>query len=221
MGIRDRQPYRPAVVCDTCKHEEERNYLGQQCPCGGTYVPFTLPILEEIEMLECDCDKCREFCVRPCWPTPDEAEALIDAGYGDRLMEYEYYDFWEPVDMVIPAKTGKGGISARDRQYLDESCSCDFLTDDRHCEIHGALKPIGGRIAHHTGPIPGSDYVIAMMWKTPHGKRVLRKWRSLYERWGASCIKCGDHFSGRGDIDELICPGCQAETQKRRKWYLY
>jgi hypothetical protein len=34
----------------------------------------------------CRCEVCKEMCKRPCRPTPAEAQALIAAGYGKRLM---------------------------------------------------------------------------------------------------------------------------------------
>lgn len=46
----------------------------------------------EINILpsECACKDCFQMCHAPCCGTPDDMQALIDAGYGDRLM----YDDW-------------------------------------------------------------------------------------------------------------------------------
>lgn len=33
----------------------------------------------------CACDKCKNMCKVPCIGTPKDIEAIIDAGYADRL----------------------------------------------------------------------------------------------------------------------------------------
>lgn len=35
----------------------------------------------------CTCDKCKNMCKIPCIGTPKDIEAIIDAGYADRLKE--------------------------------------------------------------------------------------------------------------------------------------
>lgn len=35
----------------------------------------------------CTCDKCKNMCEVPCIGTPKDIEAIIDAGYADRLKE--------------------------------------------------------------------------------------------------------------------------------------
>ena len=35
----------------------------------------------------CACDKCKNMCKVPCIGTPKDIEAIIDAGYADRLKE--------------------------------------------------------------------------------------------------------------------------------------
>lgn len=46
----------------------------------------------------CTCDKCKNMCKVPCIGTPKDIEAIIDAGYADRLKEtIEYYEFKEEV----------------------------------------------------------------------------------------------------------------------------
>lgn len=36
------------------------------------------------ELESCTCEECQAMCRQPCWPTPDEARALIKAGYSHR-----------------------------------------------------------------------------------------------------------------------------------------
>lgn len=40
----------------------------------------------------CTCDKCKNMCEVPCIGTPKDIEAIIDAGYADRLKETMWPD---------------------------------------------------------------------------------------------------------------------------------
>jgi hypothetical protein len=108
--------------------------------------------------ISCQCEKCQSMCANStCWPTPDEARALIRAGYADRLARYETL----AGDRVIgPAPVDHDGsiLSMSTRQ-------CTFYRSGL-CELHDAgLKPLEGRLAHHDRhPLP-----VRM--------RVLSEWR--------------------------------------------
>ena len=41
--------------------------------------------LEMFPTSECACDICQKMCHTPCTGTPEDIEAIIEAGYGDRL----------------------------------------------------------------------------------------------------------------------------------------
>lgn len=101
----------------------------------------------------CSCKKCAAMCERtPCWPTPDEAQALIAAGFGDRLMTDWWYASPRNVRMLVPATVGhEGTLAPRVSRLLGENKGpCSFLTADKKCELHSlGLKPLEGRVAIH------------------------------------------------------------------------
>jgi hypothetical protein len=93
---------------------------------------------------DCDCEVCQEMCNRPCGPSPKEARALIDAGHGDKLelrdFCFEFNGEWVSAWMLVIKK-----------QWLPLAYNwgkCVFF-DGRHCEIHGDLKPLEGKMADH------------------------------------------------------------------------
>jgi hypothetical protein len=96
--------------------------------------------------MDCTCEKCRRMCaLRPCWPTPDEAKAIEEAGYGDRMAETAIFHGDEMHTVRCPAPRGKAGTFA-----LEQTGPCTFFRNGR-CELHRkGLKPKEGRLAHHT-----------------------------------------------------------------------
>jgi len=126
---------------------------------------------------ECDCDKCRQMCTRPCWPLPEEIEAIINAGFGSRLM----LDYWVggingDIGIVSPAITGSEGQRA---PYWPVG-NCTFSKNGL-CELHGVCKPYEGRIAHHSGS-PDHHENVAMAWDTELGNSVVNKWMDDFSR---------------------------------------
>lgn len=97
--------------------------------------------------ITCECPACAAMCAgSTCLPTPDEARALIKAGYGDRLATYRFAPDLEKLAFVGPAPKGQEG--ARDLKHTRRGCT---FFDGKHCELHGlGLKPLEGRLAHHT-----------------------------------------------------------------------
>lgn len=86
----------------------------------------------------CTCDKCKNMCKVPCIGTPKDIEAIIDAGYADRLKETMWMVGYlavkeKPIAMIQP--TVKDGW-------------CAFRRPDGLCELHGlGLKPTEGVLA--------------------------------------------------------------------------
>lgn len=80
----------------------------------------------------CTCDKCKNMCKVPCIGTPKDIEAIIDAGYADRLKETMWMVGYlavkeKPIAMIQP--TEKDGW-------------CAFRRPDGLCELHDrGLKP--------------------------------------------------------------------------------
>lgn len=88
----------------------------------------------------CSCERCVNMCKTPCMPTPYEVEALIDAGYQNRIalsiwafgMLAGFID--RPIPTLMPAQVNGW---------------CTFFHDGK-CELHDTgLKPLEGRLAHH------------------------------------------------------------------------
>lgn len=131
---------------------------------------------------------------RPCWPTPDDVQRLIEADYADRLM----VDWWfdrdkgKTIYLLTPAIVGRESGEAP----AHPEGACTFLNADGLCQIHdGGLKPTEGQIA-----LCGN--------RTPEGlhERIARAWddvvaQALIDRWEAhpprgrrllfSAVACG------------------------------
>lgn len=89
---------------------------------------------------QCSCDKCKSLCRTPCIGTPDDINALLGAGYGDRLAT----TLWG-VGMVL-------GLTSRPirmiQPALAENGWCTFRRPDGLCELHEkGLKPLEGKLA--------------------------------------------------------------------------
>lgn len=73
----------------------------------------------------CTCDICKNMCEVPCIGTPKDIEAIIDAGYADRLKETMWmvgYDsvttFWD--DFSIADKYGIAGVKDTYKRAFSE-----------------------------------------------------------------------------------------------------
>lgn len=99
--------------------------------------------------VHCDCQTCASMCANStCLPTPNEAQALIEAGYGPRLATYRFWPDRDNMAVIGPAPRGREGS----RNLMHTKRGCTFF-DGRHCELHSqGLKPLEGRLAHHDRP---------------------------------------------------------------------
>lgn len=144
----------------------------------------SLPVIEESE--PCDCPACRSMCRRPCWPIPSEVRALIDAGYGNRLMlDYWVGDFSgeylrDNTYIICPANPGHEGSTAPDYGFslflspLHTGC---VFQKSGLCELHERkLKPAEGRAAHHAVYQPELHKDVARHWDTDEGRAVVALW---------------------------------------------
>jgi hypothetical protein len=128
----------------------------------------------------CKCDLCVGLCLdRPCWPTPEEAEALIEKGFANKLM----LDWWvgggpndDNIEIISPAIIGSEG----DRAPSCPKGGCTFLTEQNLCELHSLkLKPVEGRVATCKDEFPGIHEDTAMSWNNKKGRGVVLKWRKI------------------------------------------
>ncbi len=89
---------------------------------------------------QCACQKCKNLCHTPCLGTPEDIEALIEAGYGDRLMLTK----WGVG--ILAGLTNKMISMLQPR--LEPDGWCTFRREDGLCELHDkGLKPLEGRLA--------------------------------------------------------------------------
>jgi hypothetical protein len=96
----------------------------------------------------CACEKCQAMCASStCLPTPAEARELVRRGYGSRLATYRFEPDPQKLSFVGPAPAGMEG--ARDLPHT-RTGPCTFFHGGR-CDLHNpGLKPLEGRLAHHT-----------------------------------------------------------------------
>lgn len=106
--------------------------------------------LDSVPDSACQCAVCVGMCNRrPCWPTPEETKALLDAGFGPKLM----LDWWNDegegapaAQMIVPALVKHEGGHAP----WWPIGRCTFLAEDDRCSLHDlGLKPAEGRKAIH------------------------------------------------------------------------
>jgi hypothetical protein len=150
------------------------------------------PEMVEAKRASCTCERCVKMCQsRPCWGTPEDMKAIIDAGLGDRLMVDMdgYYDsngFAEVGPRVLcPGAVGHEG-SDNDMLHVSSgwgdrypSNPCTFLKDGL-CELHAlGLKPTEGRrvtCVHGDTSWHGVHDEMENAWKTAEGSDLVEKW---------------------------------------------
>lgn len=130
---------------------------------------------------ECNCNVCVSFCYhRPCWGTVEEMKKIIDAGYGNKLMQ----DYWssegekEDILIIVPAVKG-----------FEQTCApffptgkCAFLNNDNLCILHDKkLKPIEGRITYHVKQLKDNFHEeLIKEWDTEEGRKLVDDWKKEY-----------------------------------------
>lgn len=89
---------------------------------------------------QCSCEKCKSLCHTPCLGTPEDIEALIQKGYGDRLV----FTSWGVG--VLAGLTDK--VIKMVQPRLEPNGWCTFRREDGLCELHDkGLKPLEGKLA--------------------------------------------------------------------------
>ena len=83
---------------------------------------------------------------RPCWPTPDDAQRLVEAGYADRLMVDWWFDRDKNKTLYLLTPAIMGHESGEAPAHPEGQCT--FLDEAGLCRLHDLnLKPTEGRIA--------------------------------------------------------------------------
>lgn len=115
----------------------------------------------------CDCQVCQGMCANStCLPTPQEVRALIKAGHGNRLATYT----WGGKYYIAPAPKGREG----DRGLVSTKIGACTFFDGKHCEIHGKLKPLEGRLALHDRPWKPIRFHVMQTWRGKQFESVLK-----------------------------------------------
>lgn len=115
---------------------------------------------------ECSCDSCKAMCKDPCFPTPDDVQKLIAAGYKDRLMPSVYLSHLHGLPFgwpVVAPVLGRGGW-------------CTFYKHGL-CELHSSgLKPTEGKIAIHDMSDNGLRRNISFTWVSKTGIEMMKQY---------------------------------------------
>ena len=133
--------------------------------------------LKSLKKYECHCKICRSLCDRPCWPTPKEAEAIINAQLGARLMRDYYCNKEKDVFVLCPAIPGYEGKHAR----FFPTGGCTFQKKNGMCILHDMnLKPLEGRLCGCRKIDVPVHKLIADMWRTRKAVRLVDRWTNDY-----------------------------------------
>lgn len=105
----------------------------------GNYLKIKYPPSEP-----CCCKICISYCQRPGWWTVDEAERVIEAGYGSRMMLEVSVD--RSFGVLSPAFIGCEGSFALQNFAKN---GCNFLNNNL-CELHSTgYAPLECLFCHH------------------------------------------------------------------------
>lgn len=149
----------------------------------------TYKTLDEIpDTAPCTCETCEKMCERPCWLRPAEAKALIQAGYGRRLMA----DYWvnaDGPDTWLLSCALKEYESRTAPFWPAGKLGCTFWLNGR-CELHAlGLKPLEGRVHdHETGPhIEADESTISVH------EAIMHEWKVAWARVMFTIWRYGDN----------------------------
>lgn len=129
------------------------------------------------KLTECNCSSCQSMCLNPCWPLPQEAIALIEAGYGDRL-ETDTHEEYENGETVLSVRVlaPRTKVGKKNGNYL----VCTFFTEGK-CELHDTgLKPVEARVLSHRAQ-PDEQLlrdIVGRAWDSKAGQQALEMWES-------------------------------------------
>lgn len=134
--------------------------------------------LKKYQETTCSCYTCKSMCeYKPCWPTPEEAQALIAAGYSDKLM----LDWWEDpkgdIEILSPAIVGQESHYA---SSIFPVGRCTFLSKAGKCKLHSLeLKPIEGRLSDCSNEHQDDlHYLVAKTWDNKAGRALVVRWKA-------------------------------------------
>lgn len=134
--------------------------------------------LKSLKNIECSCQQCKDMCKLPCWPTPEEADRLIENGYADKMM----LDYWvrQGGDILLICPAEKGSEKG-DASYLRNN-GCVMQDEKGLCKLHdNGLKPIEGRVTSSHSPMDDLHEAVAFSWDNDFGKSIIEKWKNIVQ----------------------------------------
>jgi len=148
----------------------------------------------------CHCDDCIEMCkTYSCLPTPDEAAALIRAGYGKQLMLDTRPSDSKPHIKILTLLPAMKGYERKISPMEIGISPCVFLNDEGLCDLHEkGLKPFEGRHIQHDTDKTSEQAILSLlksMWNTRSGHAIVSRWVSEYylgdPKWATRSKKRG------------------------------
>ena len=135
--------------------------------------------VEAMKSVECSCNTCQSMCRRPCWPTPSEAQAMIDDGLGSKLMLDYWFGGGRNGDILLVTPADKGSENGQSPWFDFKGC---VLQDEQGlCTIHNSgYKPLEGRLAS-CGDRPRDNRLLRHWGRIRDITRsisLLRRWKS-------------------------------------------
>jgi len=128
----------------------------------------------------CSCDICKGYCLRPGWWTVDEAEAVLQTQYINRIM----LEVSPEKDFAVLSPGFKGNEGSIALEVFSGN-GCTFFMDGL-CELFGSgLQPLECRFCHHSRKGEGINCHLSIEeeWKTPRGKRIVVRWGNMTGLW--------------------------------------
>ena len=127
-------------------------------------MPFEFISPGERKQVECRCTICKYMCKQsPCFPTPVDTKALIDAGHRDNLKVTYWMNIFtgKPYTLVAPVHTDNG---------------CIFQDGHGLCRLHlSGLKPTEGKLSMHHLPDNGLREWICKKWEGKAGEIIIER----------------------------------------------
>jgi hypothetical protein len=132
----------------------------------------------------CSCDRCVMMCkTYSCLPTPQEAEVLINAGYGDRMMMDTRPAISDPKLLILTLIPAMKGYERRISPMQTGISDCSFLENDR-CTLHNpGMKPLEGKFNRHDTTDEEANQIvhyIKYLWSLSGGRAVVDAWIERY-----------------------------------------
>jgi hypothetical protein len=142
-----------------------------------------MKVLEYTESA-CSCEECIDMCMTySCLPTPLEAQTMIDAGFGERMMLDTRPAASHPDIKIFTLLPAMAGYERKLSPMEIGISPCVFL-ESGLCQLHDiGMKPLEGRVAIHGQETERERIFFNMLkgqWDTPYGRRVVEEWKRKY-----------------------------------------